>query len=177
MKTILFDTETTGLTIPRIAASGKQPHVIEFYACRVDETTWEIEAELDLLIKPPIPLSPEITKITGLTNDDLAHAATFAEHEHTIKAFLENGDRVVAHNASFDRDIIDYEMSRVNSSVNWPPLVCTVEQTQHLKSMRLKLSALYEMLFNEPFTGAHRAKVDVMALLRCYAELRKLGEI
>jgi hypothetical protein len=57
--------------------------------------------------------------------------------------------------------------------VKWPRRICTVEQTQHIKGFRLNLSGLHEFLFGEKFSGAHRAKVDVAALVRCSSEMFK----
>jgi hypothetical protein len=37
------------------------------------------------------------------------------------------------------------------------------------------MSALHQHLFGEPFEGAHRAKQDTLALLRCCVELLHKG--
>jgi len=52
-----------------------------------------------------------------------------------------------------------------------------VQETEWIKGHRLSLSALHEELFGEPFSGAHRARVDVDALTRCFNELRQRGDI
>jgi len=46
-----------------------------------------------------------------------------------------------------------------------------VEQTQHLKGHRLSLGDLHDLLLGERFSGAHRARADVMALARCVSEM------
>lgn len=73
--------------------------------------------------------------------------------------------------------MIDFEMKRLVTELAWPErLVCTVEATEHLKGHRLSLTKLYEHLFpGENFPGAHRAKADVQALVRCYVEMFKQG--
>jgi hypothetical protein len=43
--------------------------------------------------------------------------------------------------------------------------------------MRLTLSNLHEHLFGEKFKDAHRARSDVMALVRVARELRRRGLI
>ena len=74
---------------------------------------------------------------------------------------------------SFDQEMIDIEAERLGQILRWQRLVCTVEQTVHLRGHRLSLSLLHQHLFDEPFAGAHRAKVDVAALIRCSVELHK----
>ena len=177
MKPLIFDTETSGLRLPRLVPESKQPHIFEFYGCLVDESTWEIVEEFDELMKPPVPLVEKITKITTVTNEMIADKPPFKAYAEAIKALIEKADRVVAHNASFDVDMVNGEMSRLGMAVDWPEVVCTVEQTMHLKSHRLKLSDLHELLFGDSFKGAHRARVDVEALTRCYKQLRIDGEI
>jgi DNA polymerase-3 subunit alpha len=73
--------------------------------------------------------------------------------------------------------MINNEMRRLGLTVAWPRVICTVEETEHLKGHRLKLSDLYELLFGEKFANAHDAKADVEALAKCYFELVKRGEI
>ena len=177
MKTLLFDTETTGLRLPSIASQSRQPYIIEYYGCIVDETTWQIISEIDELISVPVPVTAEITKITGITPADLAGKPSFDALAPAIKQQIESVDRVVAHNATFDRDMVNGEMDRHGFTVQWPEIVCTVERTEHLFGHRLTMTALHEHLFGEGFKGAHRAKDDVAALLRCYRELVARGEI
>jgi hypothetical protein len=65
----------------------------------------------------------------------------------------------------------------MHQKIKWPDKICTVEQTVHLKGYRVSLSVLHETLFGMPFTGAHRAKVDVSALLFICKELYRIGEL
>src|SRR5262249_43032643 len=96
----------------------------------------------------------------------------------SIRDFIESAECVVAHNAAFDKDMLDLEFKRLNlTPIAWPPILCTVEQTIHVTGYRLSLSALYEHLFGETFKDAHRAETDVRALTRCVIELRKRGEL
>lgn len=175
---VLFDTETTGLVENMSLPLDRQPEVIEFYACLADLSNGKIERELDLLIRPKkLPLPPKITQITGITDDMVADKKWISHHAPEIFEILEAGAVAIAHNASFDRDMMTIEASRLGLSVRWPPLVCTVEATVHLKGFRLSLSAMHEHLFAAPFAGAHRAREDVQALLRCCVELRRQDQI
>lgn len=185
-RTLIFDTETTALISNSLMSGRHQPHVVEFYGQIVDENDQVIES-LEFLAKPPhLPpnkdnkppffISDEIRKITGLTDDDVKDAEPFAFYAEQVAGIIGRADSVVAHNLSYDYSVISIEMDRIKRSIEWPLIrICTVEETEYLKGFRLSLSALHDHLFSEPFAGAHRARVDVAALTRCFCELRARG--
>lgn len=179
MIAVLFDTETTGLTQNRVVKIDKQPHVLELYACKANLDTGEVLAEIDHLIRPPTEESIDLKvaeKSHGIKWDMVKDKPTFAEIADEAIQFLGSCDTVIAHNLSFDMEVIEIEAQRLGMKTMWPRRkLCTVEATVYIKGYRLNLSDLYEMLFKEKFAGAHRAKVDVMALLRCCVELRSRG--
>lgn len=178
MRALVIDTETSDLISNRSIKLDLQPNVIEWYSALVNLQTGETESELNFLIKPPKPISDEITKITGITNEMLDGKSDFNHFALVIKEAIETAPLVIAHNASFDREMIDIEFERLGQTLAWPKLLCSVEATIHLTGYRLTLGALHQHLFNnEPFVGAHRAKQDVQALIRCVVELHKRGEI
>lgn len=178
MRAFIFDTETTGLIENRTLPLDKQPEIIEFYGALVNMDTGEIIEEIDTLITPKGPVSKEITKITGITPAMVENKQPFGIHTYRIECLIEASDAVIAHNLSFDMEMVDIEFSRMNLKVPWPRRrICTVEATVHLKGFRLNLSGLHQHLFGEPFSGAHRAKVDVDALTRCSLQLFKDGII
>lgn len=171
---LCLDVETTGLVQNATLTLDKQPEVLEFFACLVDLKTGKIKKELNILIKPSrLPLPAIITKITGITDDMLEDAVPFAQAAKKIFPFIQKAPLIIAHNASFDKEMLDIEAQRLNVKIKWPRIVCTVEQTIAMKGFRLSLANLHEHLFNEKFSGAHRAREDVMALLRCCVELHK----
>ena len=176
----VFDTETTGLIENRLRKIERQSEIIEFYGCSVDLDTGHVYGEYETLVKPKaFPMSKETIEKTKtmLTNDMLFSAPSFADVADEVRKWLEGATMCVAHNAAFDREMVDIEMERVGRNVYWPQMVCTIEQTMHLKGFRLSLTNLHQELFGEPFAGAHRAKNDVQALVRCAVELRKRGDL
>lgn len=172
----VFDTETTGLIRNRRMPLGKQPEVIEFYGALVDLSTGEIKAEAEYLIKPERAIPDEVIKITHITNEDVKDCQPFKAVADDIMQHLMSAP-VLAHNLSFDKEMLDIEFERLERTITWPPGICTVEQTIHMRGYRLSLTALYEALFDETFADAHRARHDVEALIRCAVELRKRGDI
>jgi len=176
---LAFDTETTGLIYNATLPIAKQPEIIEFYGCLFDDKTGEVKEELDLLITPTRHVSEEITSITGITNAMLKGKPSFKDCSIRIYDLIRNAKFVTAHNLSYDMEMIEFEFKRLGSAaIDWPSTtICTVEQTVHLRGIRLSLSHLHKYLFNESFEGAHRAKQDVQAQVRCFMELKKRGEL
>jgi len=174
---LVFDVETSGLIKNRSIPLDQQPEVCEFYASLVDLKTGEIISELDLLVKPSKQMSYDVVRIHGITNEMVAKARPFKDYASAIKKMIEAAPSVIAHNLSFDTEMIDIEMERCGLKVEWPRKICTVEQTVCIKGYRLNLSSLHEQLFGEKFSGAHRAKVDVAALTRCCVKLKEEGLI
>ncbi len=181
VKAVVFDTETNGLVENHTTKIERQPNVIEFYGCLVDLSTGEIEEEFDTLIRPPSAASvtEKITQITGIDYDQhLKDAPLVNEVFPKIARLLETAPMVIAHNLSFDIEMINLEAERLGIRIEWPiKKLCTVEASVYLKGYRLDLANLHQILFNEPFVGAHRAKSDVMANLRCAVEMYKRGMI
>src|SRR5262245_4914657 len=181
LKAMVFDTETTGLMSTALLQTDRQPSVIEFYGalCTFNGGRYKVLRVLEALIKPPAPFKEEgtrrknITAITGLTNAMLTGQPVFAEVARQIFEFIEAAPLVIAHNLAFDKEVLDLEAKRLQRVINWPPGLCTVEQTAHLKGDRLKLEEVYVHLFKEKFTTAHRAKADTLALARCCGELHR----
>jgi DNA polymerase-3 subunit epsilon len=181
---VVFDTETTGLTKNRTVRLDRQPEVIEFYAALVDLDAGPAPLEdYHTLIRPTVeyPMTDwTITQTkTKISNEELKDAPAFGEVADTIHDFLAHprpGN--LAHNLSFDRDMIEIELERLKRKIVWPLVsVCTVEQTVHLRGRRLNQTALHEFLFQKGFDNAHRAKADSGALINIAVELRKRGII
>jgi len=184
MIAVVFDTETTGLISNHSIKINQQAEIIEFYGEEVDlADNGKMLRELDLLIKPSRPLSDTpafgekktTTQITGITNAMLADCPTFGRVANDIEGLLSTAKFVIAHNVSFDQEMIDLEFERLHRMMAWPRAICTVESTIHLKGGRLNLTKLHEHLFGMAFADAHRAKHDVQALIRCCVELFKRG--
>lgn len=178
MKYYIFkDVETTGLLKAESSPLGLQPYVTELCMIKTDEDL-NIVDEYNQLFKVPNKLEDKVIQITGITDEMLADKMPFARHWREVADFCLGVTRFVAHNASFDRDCIRYELMRLGKQYNfpWPPeLVCTIEKSMHFKGHRLSLGKLHEHLFGEKFEGAHRAKQDVEAMIRCYRKMRELA--
>lgn len=189
MKVYCFDTETTGLIANRTIKIEEQPSVIEFYGTLVDLKTGKLGKGYGTLIKPPETkqvldsFNPDkmkngktIEHMTGISLEMLKDAPTMKQVYKRIKKELEGAPACGAHNLSFDREMMDIEAERLEDEIKWPRImICSVEQTTHMLGHRLNLTKLHELLFNEKFEGAHRAKADVEAQARVMIELFRRG--
>lgn len=179
MLVTIFDTETTDLIANSARRADKQPRVIELFALTLQQTGSGPDVifnEVDVwesLFHPGILIPEKITQITSITNEMVAGKPAFRELVPEIMSYFARAHRVVAHNVSYDCDMIDIELTRTGITMpfQWPEKICTVEQTEWIKGHRMNLTSLHEHLFGEPFAGAHRAEPDVRATAKCYMEL------
>lgn len=174
---ICIDTETTGLLKPSPAPLSSQPQIIELCAIKFDDDGIEQAAFLRrFAIDGSLP--PIITKITGITDNDLFGCKRFKDHHEEIVDFFKDTDTLVAHNATFDMGMLRNELLRISGEAYhdfpWPKKrFCTVEKSIHLKGYRLKLEELYKMATGKEHIGGHRAKNDVLATIDCYKWLHE----
>lgn len=175
---IFIDLETTGLLHPEAADISQQPFITEFYAIRINEN-WDVVDEIETFMKPDIPIPEIVTKITGITDEMVRGAPTFIEMYDRLCDFFLGETVAIAHNATFDMGVLRFELERYGLQFNfpWPKKYnCTVELSYPIQNKRLKLTQLHEIATGRPHDdGAHRAKNDVMALIRCYRWLMEKG--
>lgn len=170
----IFDTETTGLLMAKGSDINLQPYIIEICAIQVDESD-NIINEIETLVFPPMNIPLHITKITGITTNDVSSAPIFSEIYKDLLSVFFGSHTVVAHNLSFDVGMLVNELTRINKefSFPYPPIqFCTVEQSMHIKGYRLKNSELYTLATGKEIEGSHRAKADVLATYESYKWLK-----
>jgi len=170
-RVVAFDTETTGLH----AFDGDR--VVEFGAVelsigpdgRVDDVR-----EVQFFINPEIPIPRMASKISGITDDDVADAPLFEEQAERVVEVLADAI-VVAHNLAFDYNFIRAELRRCGRT--WP--VTRAEVDTLPLSQRLmpeldshKLARVCAAL-NVPLENAHRASHDAEACGRALVELAR----
>lgn len=151
---VILDLETTGVSI----ASDR---IVEFSALKV--TPGGDEEWLTLRINPGIPISPEATRIHGITDADVAHEPHFKDVARKIAAFLEGCDLAGFNSMKFDIPILCEEFLRVN--VDFNPArhrYVDVQVIFHKKEQRT-LSAAYKFYCQRELENAHSAQADTAA--------------
>ena len=179
---IFIDLETTGLLAPDPVDLKAQPYITEIYCakCKWESNELEFQDEFHSLVKPPIHISEEITRITNIDDNTVKNAPAFPRIKRKLDSFFLGEDTLVGHNLPFDSNVLFYELKRLNchDKFPWPSNhICTVEATEHMAGKKLKLSALHEMAGHGEIKGHHRSKNDVMALIRVYIWLKSQGEL
>lgn len=165
---IILDTETTGLLKPAVLDASQQPKIIDFAAKKIDDDTGALIDQIEFLCNPGQPLESIITKITGLTDADLAGQPPFAHYVPQLAEFFRGERCMVAHNMPFDKGLIYWELVRLDlvTSFPWPTQqLCTVQLHIEEFGHRPKLTELYESRIGKKLAQKHRAMADVDALL------------
>jgi|SRR5579875_204268 len=112
------------------------------------------------LVRPARPIPPFITRMTSISNEDVALAPAISDLLPRFRDFL--GDAVlVAHNAQFDLSFLDFEYRRVLGAPLRNPVLCTLRLARRLlPSLRRRgLDALAEH-FGLATEGRHRGLGD-----------------
>jgi len=157
-KIIFFDTETT----------GNEPK--KDFVCQLAYKTSDMT--FSELFKPTIPIPPEASAITHITNKMVADKPAFQESDNygTIKLLFEDPNSVVvAHNAKFDLAIIEKE------GIIPANFICTLRVARALDKDNVipqyKLQYLRYYLDIEIEAEAHDALGDVLVLEKLYERL------
>lgn len=156
-KGLVVDLETTGFN--RSTDQILEIGVREFWFNRANGDLLKIGQGLSELQDPGMPISPDIQRLTGITNEDVAGKVA---NWDAINSLFEDAHLIIAHNASFDRPFIERKGQLKHRSKTWS---CTVKQIQWADkgyfSSKLELLSIYHGFF----VNAHRALEDCDALL------------
>lgn len=153
---LIVDTETTGKDpkVDKLVELG----MILFEYCPETGRALRILDTFCGLEDPGMPIHPDASKVSGIT-DEMVKGQKLSDD--TINSFVMDADIVIAHNASFDRVILEKRLP-VFAHMPW---VCSQHQVdwqaEGISSQKLDYIA-YRMKF---FYQAHRADIDCRALL------------
>ncbi len=179
MSIIVFDTETTSLLAPEIAGQAAQPHLVEFAGIKLEEQLAVVD-KLTFIVKPPVDIPEDATKVHGYTNDTVANEKPFAAYWKRLANWFVGATHCVGHNLLYDKNVIQWELTRIGKQMNfpWPPgAICTVEEIQKIKGYRMTLTDLYVELMGSTFADAHSATADVQATSEVFRAMVTKGMI
>ena len=158
-KIIFFDTETT----------GNEP--VKDFLCQLAYKVKDGET-FNELYKPSIPIPPEASAITHITNKMVADKEAFQsskDYEKVKKLFESKDSVVVAHNAKFDDAIIKKE------GITPSHIICTLRIARALDKNNIipqyRLQYLRYYLDIEIEATAHDALGDVLVLEKLFERL------
>ena len=163
-KLLLFDTETTGLQFHR-------DEIIEFAAVLVEKVGGipQVTREYDELItlSPGMTVPPEIEKLTGISNEDIAQKGISKDRLcRDIAEMVSGNTLLLAYNAHFDLSFLFYLLLRSGD----PTILkgkdkldlLTVYKDRHSYPHKL-CNAIEVYNLADKVVNSHRAVDDVLA--------------
>lgn len=153
---IILDTETTGL-------KADENHIIELgmvkamYSPSLSQFTSIVDV-VSMYEQPPEPISPEITTLTGITNE-IVEGKRF--DEELVASWFHGDPLIVAHNANFDRPFFEKRFPAQNFHAWGCSLTGIDWKARGYESGKLEYLLLRAGFF---YTG-HRASIDCLATL------------
>ena len=149
----VLDTETTGLS-PETGDCVIEVAVIHF-------ENGEVTDRWSTLLDPGIALHPDVTRLTGITPDDLVNQPRFADVADELLQRL-RGRVLVAYNVPFDRSFLIHEFARIGKTLpegaKWLDPLVIARQTQKGQG-NMKLGTVAKRL-SVQLDEAHRAQAD-----------------
>ena len=150
---IFLDVETTGL-------NSNKDKIIRLsmvaFTFSKDGRIFEIIDEFDAFEDPLVPISPEITALTGITNEQVAGRRI---DDEAVAAFMSDAVILIAHNAAFDRPFVEKRFPDIHNKA-W---ACSLNEVpwkeEGLTSRSLEFLA-YKCGF---YFEGHRAIQDCLA--------------
>jgi DNA polymerase-3 subunit epsilon len=159
---VFVDIETNGLS----AIGGR---IIEVAAIRVEGG--QISRSFNSLVDPGRRLPPFISRLTGINDEDLSAAPTFADIAEELHEVMDRAV-FVAHNVHFDYSFLRHEFARLNKPFS-PKLLCTLKLSRAMYPAERghKLQDLIERC-NLAAGERHRAHADadVMRQFICHLQ-------
>jgi DNA polymerase III epsilon subunit-like protein len=185
---LFFDTETTGL--PRswkapVDDLSNWPRLVQL-AWLLYDRSGKMLFRANHIIKPEGFTIPTVAaSIHGITQEKACReGAPLTAVLGEFFNYLNQSNMLVAHNMSFDENIVGAEFLRHNMPNVIPQKnrICTMLRSTSFCKLEgpygykwPKLSELHSLLFNTDFAEAHNASVDIQATAKCFWELRKRG--
>jgi DNA polymerase III epsilon subunit-like protein len=189
MKTLVFDTETTGKAdFKNPDKVDNQPRLVQLAAVLVQTTekVAEIKSEINILVDPGVPIPPDASKVHKIFDADVkAFGMSTKVAVSIFNNLLKRADRIVGHNIDFDilvmlseyrREILDPVLLRRGKI----PRVCTMKTSTDILKLPGRygykfptLGETYSYFKGAPLSGAHNALVDVRATVDILVALEK----
>lgn len=124
----MFDGPAVFVDIETNGGNGESGRITEIALIRVEEG--EIVDSYETLVNPGSPIPHWITRLTGITNNDLVSAPYFDEIAADVHRILD-GALFVAHNVRFDYSFVKRQLEASGYTFR-PKLFCTVRMSRAL---------------------------------------------
>ncbi len=166
---VFFDLETTGLDM-------KYDRVIEIGAVKIYPDGRK--ENFTQRINPSMRISAEIAALTGITNEAVAEAPTFAQAAPSVAAFFENCDLGGYNIARFDVKVMVEEFKRVGMNFKLEERAVIDSQVIFHQKEKRDLSAAYKFYCDKDLTAAHSAQADIDATFEVFlAQMKRYPDL
>lgn len=166
VREVVFDTETTGFYY------DKGDRLIEIGAVELIDHV-QTGVTFHEYVNPEREVPEEAVKVHGLTYDFLKDYPTFDKIADKWLDFV--GDaKLVAHNASFDMNFVNYELKQISKpEMSWDTVIDTLEIARNMfPGARCSLDALCRRFeIDNSARTYHGALLDAQLLAEVYLEL------
>lgn len=183
MKVFVFDTETTWFINKKETDLDKQPKIVQFawILWNLENGTFVEEKRVNIMINPGMPIPFWASQVHHIYDIDVKDAPKIEEVMDEILECINQPDVIVWHNIEYDEDMVKLELKRLKQEYKYNPkqVICTMKTTVDFCAIQWngarfkypKLWELHKKLFDQYFTGAHDAMVDVEATTRSFVKL------
>ncbi len=152
---VFFDLETTGVDVD-------EDRVIEIACVKIlpDRTKQPYQT----LVNPGRFLPPEVTELTGITDEDLVAAPRFEEVADDLTLLLADSDLAGYNAVKFDLPVLRNEFGRIGRPFPAPPDAVVLDAFEILRHHEQRnLAWALDYYLGREVPDAHRAMADVMA--------------
>ena len=153
-----FDLETTGLNIA-------QDRIVEISILKIFPPSGGEKESKTLLINPTIPIPAEVTRIHGISDQDVLDAPTFKQCAPVLAKFLEDCDLAGYNCNHYDIPLLMEEFLRAGVDFDTKDRKFVDVQGIFHKKEERTLSAAYKFYCSKELKNAHSAEADIKATL------------
>ena len=155
-----FDLETTGLDVTN-------DRIIEIAILKMNPDG--SKEHYSKRVNPEMPISPESSEITGISDADVQDCPTFKELASEIAAFLGDADLAGYNSNKFDIPVLAEEFLRAESDFDMSARKLIDVQNIFHKMEQRTLAAAYQFYCQQELVNAHAAMADVEATQEVFA--------
>ncbi|HZW63196.1 MAG TPA: 3'-5' exonuclease [Flavobacteriaceae bacterium] len=164
-----FDLETTGINITT-------DRIVEIAILKI----WPNGKEENYrwLVNPEMPIPPEVTKVHGITDADVANAPTFKQLAKEIYHIMKDSDLAGYNSNKFDIPLLAEEMLRAEVDFDMKNRLAIDVQNIFHKMEQRTLAAAYQFYCNKSLENAHSAEADTNATYQILkAQIQRYDEL
>jgi DNA polymerase-3 subunit epsilon len=162
-----FDLETTGLDVTN-------DRIIEIAILKMNPDG--SKEHYSKRVNPEMPISPESSEITGISDADVQDCPTFKELAPEVAAFIGDADLAGYNSNKFDIPVLAEEFLRAESDFDMSARKFIDVQNIFHKMEQRTLAAAYQFYCQQELVNAHAAMADVEATQEVFAAQLKRYE-